>query len=129
MGASPFGVGTAVVRRLRPPDTGETSAQGGRGRARPRQGTGPATVSVGSTVAKVPADCPFVCGTGLPSEPPEPVRTGSRELSVRELTGLPWMWSWQSPQTTRDLRRRLAMACAHRGRSWPSRSRSASLRT
>ena len=52
----------------------------------------------------------------------------SSDYSVSFAAGCPvWMLSWQWGQTTRDLRRRLAMIAAHTGLSvWPNLSRSAS---
>jgi hypothetical protein len=52
----------------------------------------------------------------------------SSDYAVRVTAGSRvWMWSWRPAQTTRVLRRRLAMAVTHGAGS--SSSRSASLRT
>lgn len=54
----------------------------------------------------------------------------SGDYCVASGVGRPeWMRSWQERQTTRVLRRRRAISCAHSGRCCPGRSRSASLRT
>src|SRR5687767_5320226 len=53
----------------------------------------------------------------------------SGDYCVSAAAGCPWIRSWQSPQTTRALRRILAMTWAHGGCGCPVRSRSASVRT
>lgn len=45
-----------------------------------------------------------------------PIIRLSSDYCVSGVAGCPvWMWSWQEAQTTRVLRRRFAMALAHRG--------------
>ena len=59
-----------------------------------------------------------------------PIVRLSSDYCVSGAAGCPaWIWSWQEAQTTRVLRRLLAMALAHKGWSGPGLARSASLRT
>lgn len=59
-----------------------------------------------------------------------PIIRLSSDYCVSGAAGCPvWIWSWQEAQTTRVLRRLLAMALAHKGWSGPGLPRSASART
>jgi len=68
---------------------------------------------------------------GLPPNRTDPfpgIRLSS-DYCVSGVAGCPWIRSWQSLQTTRDLRRIFAMNLAHSGCGCPGLSRSASART